>query len=73
MTAVTFPGQGSQILGMAKDFNDNFEIAKSIFAQIEDSCSIKVRDIIFNDSQNLLNQTNYTQISIFAASLALLL
>ena len=71
MTAVIFPGQGSQFLGMAKDFNDNFDIARSIFTEIEDSCSLNVRDIIFNDSNNLLNQTNYTQISIFAASLAM--
>ncbi len=71
MTAVIFPGQGSQFLSMAKDFNDNFDIARSIFTEIEDSCSLNVRDIIFNDSNNLLNQTNYTQISIFAASLAM--
>ena len=71
MTAVIFPGQGSQFLDMAKDFNDNFDIARSIFTEIEDSCSFNVRDIIFNDSNNLLNQTNYTQISIFAASLAI--
>ena len=71
MTAVIFPGQGSQYLGMAKDFNDNFDIARSVFTEIEDSCSLNVRDIIFNDSNNLLNQTNYTQISIFAASLAI--
>ena len=71
MTAVIFPGQGSQFLGMAKDFNDNFDIARSIFTEIEESCSLNVRDIIFNDSNNLLHQTNYTQISIFAASLAI--
>ena len=71
MTAVIFPGQGSQILGMAKDFNDNYEVARSIFTEIEDSCSLNIRDIIFNNTKNLLNQTNYTQLSIFSASVAI--
>ena len=31
MTSIVFPGQGSQSVGMAKDFNDNFDIAKKIF------------------------------------------
>ena len=36
MTSIVFPGQGSQTVGMAKDFNDNFKIAKLIFEEIED-------------------------------------
>ncbi|GIR14046.1 MAG: hypothetical protein CM15mP24_2890 [Candidatus Pelagibacterales bacterium] len=29
MTTIVFPGQGSQNIGMGKDFNDNFKIAKN--------------------------------------------
>ena len=36
MTSIVFPGQGSQNIGMGKDFNDNFKIAKLIFEEIED-------------------------------------
>ena len=71
MTALLFPGQGSQFVGMAKDFNDNFKIASFIFEEIEDACSLNLREIIFQDSNNLLNQTNYTQVSIFASSLSI--
>ena len=71
MTTVVFPGQGSQIIGMAKDFNDNFQIARSIFENIEDSCSLNIREIIFEDPNKLLDQTNFTQISVFAASVSI--
>ena len=34
MTSIVFPGQGSQYQGMAKDFYDNFEIAKKVFLSL---------------------------------------
>ena len=68
MTSVVFPGQGSQYIGMSKDFYDNFKSAKLVFDEVEETTSIKIRDIIFNDSHNLLNQTNYTQLCIYTAS-----
>ena len=71
MTSIIFPGQGSQIIGMAKDFNDNFKIARSIFEEIEDYTKINLRKIIFENSDNQLNLTQFTQICIFAASCAI--
>ena len=68
MTSFVFPGQGSQFLGMAKDFYENFKIAKLIFEEIEDYSKINIRNIIFNDDEKKLNLTKYTQISIFASS-----
>ena len=68
MTTIVFPGQGSQFLGMAKDFHDNFNIAKQSFEEIEDYTQINIRKIIFNDIENKLNLTQFTQICIFAAS-----
>ena len=68
MTSIVFPGQGSQFIGMAKDFNDNFSIAKSFFEEIEDYTHINIRDIIFNNHNNELNLTQFTQICIFATS-----
>ena len=49
MTSFIFPGQGSQFVGMAKDFHDNFSIAKSKFEEIEDFTSLNIRRIIFEN------------------------
>ena len=71
MTAIIFPGQGSQYLGMSMDFNENFDVAKKVFQEIEDSTKISIRKIISENPLDKLNQTNYTQISIFSASIAI--
>ena len=68
MTTIVFPGQGSQFLGMSKDFYDNFEVAKSTLNEIQDYVKMDLKSIIFENRDNLLNFTNYTQISIFTAS-----
>ena len=69
MTAVIFPGQGSQKTGMSKDFYDNFSIAKETIQEIESSVSLNLKKIIFENEGNLLDITKYTQLSIFACSL----
>ena len=69
MTSVVFPGQGSQYKGMTRDFFDNFKIAKQTLEEIQDYTSINIKEIMFDESSENLNQTNITQISIFAASM----
>ena len=71
MTAIIFPGQGSQYLNMSMDFNKNFDVARKVFQEIEDSTQINIRKIIAENPLDNLNQTNYTQISIFSASMAI--
>ncbi len=71
MTSIIFPGQGSQFLGMTKDFFDNFKIAQDTITEIEDATSISIKKIIFGNDDNLLNITNFTQISIFAGSMSI--
>ena len=68
MTSIVFPGQGSQTAGMVRDFYDNFNTAKLIFEEIEDYTKIDLKNIIFDNADDKLNLTQYTQISIFAAS-----
>ena len=68
MTCIVFPGQGSQSQGMIKDFYENFKLAKSIFQEIEDYTKLDIRNIIFNNDNNKLNLTQFTQICIFSAS-----
>ena len=71
MTSIIFPGQGSQFLGMAKDFFDNFTIAKNTITEIEDATNMDIKKIIFGNDDNLLNITNFTQVSIFSASISI--
>ena len=68
MTTIVFPGQGSQNLGMGRDFNDNFEIAKLAYEEIEDHSQINLRKIIFENEGKKLDLTQFTQICIFATS-----
>ena len=68
MTSIIFPGQGSQTVGMTKDFHDNFREAKLIFEEIEDYTNINLRKIMFDNEDNKLDITQYTQICIFTAS-----
>ena len=71
MSIIVFPGQGSQYLNMGIDFNKNYEVAKTTFQEIEDSCKINIRKIITENQSDNLNQTIFTQISIFSVSMAI--
>ena len=68
MTSIIFPGQGSQNVGMAKDFYENFKLAQLIFEEIEEYTGINLKKIIFDNEDDKLNLTQFTQISIFTAS-----
>ena len=71
MTTIVFPGQGSQFVGMSKDFYDSHNIARETFELIHNSTGIDIKDIIFNNSDDKLNQTQYTQLSIFCSSISI--
>ena len=49
MTSLVFPGQGSQFVGMAKDFHDEFASVRETFDLIENITKINIRDIIFKN------------------------
>ncbi len=68
MTSIVFPGQGSQYIGMSKDFHDNFKLSRELLEEIEDYTKIDIRKIIFENKENKLDLTKYSQICIFASS-----
>ena len=65
-TAIVFPGQGAQKVGMCFDFYEKFDSVKNIF----DSLDANVKKIIFEEPQEALNQTLNAQPALFAADLA---
>ena len=71
MTSLVFPGQGSQFFGMSKDFHDNFKSAQLTLEEIQDYVNMNLKKIIYENDDNSLNLTKYTQICIFAASLVI--
>ncbi len=71
MTSIVFPGQGSQYEGMSKDFYDNFNVAKVIFQEIEEYIGMDLKKLIFENENNKLDITKYTQIAIFTTSVVI--
>jgi len=66
-----FPGQGSQYLKMGKDFYEKYPLAKEMFERAETLIKIPLKKVIFED-ETLLNNTKYTQPSIFLISAIIL-
>lgn len=71
-TALVFPGQGSQVVGMGKQFSDNFPEAARVFAEVDDALEQKLSEIIFNGPQEVLTLTANAQPAIMACSIAIL-
>ena len=71
MLAIIFPGQGSQSIGMGRDFYDNFPRVRDIFEEIADETGIDIKEIINNNPENKLNITEYSQICIFSISISI--
>ena len=71
MFSVVFPGQGSQKIGMAKEFFDKFEIVKKIFKDADNILELPISKIIFEGPEDKLNLTENTQPAIFLTSYAI--
>ncbi len=70
-TAFLFPGQGSQYVGMGKDFCV-FEPARLIFEQADDLLKEKFSQVIWEGPADLLTETRNCQLAIFVTSVAIL-
>ena len=68
MFSVIFPGQGSQKLGMAKEFFDKFELVKKLFHEADEILNLPISKIIFEGPDDELNLTENTQPAIFLTS-----
>ena len=68
--AFIFPGQGSQYVGMGKDFYETFPCAKEMIDLAEKVSGIPMKELLFEENENI-NITKYTQIARLADELAI--
>lgn len=66
--AFIYPGQGSQSIGMGKDFVENSEIAKSMLQDATTRLNIDFEKLLFSENEDL-EQTMYTQPAILLVSM----
>ena len=71
MFSVIFPGQGSQMVGMGKDFFEKFDLVKELFKKADDVLGFSLSKIILEGPKEELNLTTNTQPAIFLISFAI--
>tara|TARA_B100001989_G_C24522297_1_gene456548 strand:- start:734 stop:1660 length:927 start_codon:yes stop_codon:yes gene_type:complete len=68
MFSVIFPGQGSQMVGMGKEFYEKYEIVKKLFKEADEVLGLKISKIILEGPKEDLDLTANTQPAIFLIS-----
>jgi [acyl-carrier-protein] S-malonyltransferase len=68
--AWTFPGQGSQKVGMGREAAEQSAAAKQVFDTVDDALGFKLSDLIFNGPEQELVATSIQQPAILTASVA---
>jgi len=68
--AFTFPGQGSQAVGMGKDLAENFAEARAVFEEVDEALGEELSDVMFNGPEDKLTLTANAQPALMAVSMA---
>ena len=68
MFSVIFPGQGSQMVGMGKEFYDKFDLVKNFFKEADDTLNFSISKLILEGPKEELDLTANTQPAIFLIS-----
>jgi len=71
-TAFIFPGQGSQYVGMGKDFSENFREAREVFQEADDVLHLSISSLCFQGPEEALKLTENTQPAVLTTSIAIL-
>jgi [acyl-carrier-protein] S-malonyltransferase len=70
--AFIFPGQGSQYIGMGKDFFENFREAREVFQEADDVLHLSISSLCFQGPEEALKLTENTQPAVLTTSIAVL-
>ncbi|MBO1199270.1 ACP S-malonyltransferase [Staphylococcus simiae] len=70
-TAIIFPGQGAQKVGMAQDLYNHNEAATHILNSAAELMDFDILETMFVDSEDKLGQTEHTQPALLSHSIAL--
>ena len=68
MFSIIFPGQGSQFVGMAKEFYKKYSLVKNIFSRADEALNFNLSKIILSGPISEINLTKNTQPAIFVVS-----
>jgi [acyl-carrier-protein] S-malonyltransferase len=70
--AFTFPGQGSQVVGMGKELVDAYPEAKAVFDEVDDALGYKLSTVMFEGPEETLRLTENTQPAMMTMSVAIM-
>ena len=71
MFSVIFPGQGSQSIGMGKEFHEKYDLVKDLFSRANKALGFDITKIILEGPDEKINLTENTQPAIFIVSFAI--
>ena len=71
-TAFLFPGQGSQVVGMGKDFAGTYDVARDTFNEADEILGFSLSSLCFEGPEEALNETINTQPALYVTSIAIL-
>ena len=69
-TAIVFPGQGSQAVGMGRDLHDAFPASRAVFEEVDEALGEPLSRLMFEGDEDELTLTRNAQPALMAVSLA---
>lgn len=70
--AFTFPGQGSQTVGMGRELAEAYASARAVFDEVDDALGEKLSDIMWQGPEETLTLTENAQPALMAVSMAVI-